>query len=113
MFKITIYETEDGKIPMREFLVGLDKQAFEAVGIAVEKLKREGNLLREPDSKQIERNLFELRIKERSNAHRLIYFFIVGHEIIITNGFTKKTQKTPEREIELAKKYRADFLRRR
>lgn len=46
MFKITIYETEYGKIPMREFLVGLDKQAFEAVGIAVEKLKREGNLLR-------------------------------------------------------------------
>ena len=31
---------------------------------------------------------------------------------IITHGFVKKTQKTPRAQIELAKKYRADFLKR-
>ena len=29
------------------------------------------------------------------------------------NEFVKKTQKTPKEEIELAKRYRADFLRRK
>ena len=35
-----------------------------------------------------------------------------GQKIIITNGFIKKTQKTPKREIKLAKKYRNDYLKR-
>ena len=31
---------------------------------------------------------------------------------VLTNGFIKKTQKTPRKEIEKKKKYREDFLRR-
>lgn len=38
---------------------------------------------------------------------------MIGHKIIITNGFVKKTQKTPQREIELAKKYRAEYMERK
>lgn len=34
---------------------------------------------------------------------------MIGKKIILTNGFVKKTQKTPTREIELAKKYRTDY----
>jgi len=41
-----------------------------------------------------------------------LYFFYHGREIILTNGFIKKTQKTPKKEIELAKKYRDDYLRK-
>ena len=33
-------------------------------------------------------------------------------EIILTNGFVKKTQKTPKAEIERAKRYRLDYLNR-
>ena len=33
--------------------------------------------------------------------------------IVLTNGFIKKTQKTPPQEIEKAKRYRADYLSRR
>ena len=33
-------------------------------------------------------------------------------KIILTNGFVKKTQKTPKKEIELAKKYRKIYLER-
>jgi len=38
---------------------------------------------------------------------------LVGKKIILTNGFVKKTQKTPDGEIELAKKYRDDYERRK
>ncbi|WP_330654958.1 type II toxin-antitoxin system RelE/ParE family toxin [Anaerotignum sp. MSJ-24] len=38
-----------------------------------------------------------------------IFFYYEGR-IILTNGFVKKIQKTPQNEIALAKKYRRDFL---
>ena len=44
---------------------------------------------------------------------RVLYFFYVDRHIILTNGFIKKTKKTPLKEIERAKLYRSDYLRRR
>ena len=37
------------------------------------------------------------------------YFFLVGKKAVLTNGFVKKTMKTPMSEIELAKRYRKDY----
>lgn len=39
-------------------------------------------------------------------------FFYVGNRAILTNGFIKKTQKTPKEELAKAKKYKADFIQR-
>ena len=112
MFKVTFYRKPDGSKPAGKFIKGLDAIAKEQVIREIRNLALLGNQLREPKSKPIEgeTNLFELRIKERSNIHRMFYFFIVGNEIIITNGFTKKSQKTPKGEIERAKRYRKDYL---
>ena len=112
MFKVTFYKTEDGRKPAGEFVKSLDDIGRASVVSAIRTLANEGNALRPPKSKPLVENLFELRIRDRSNAYRIIYFFIVGEEIIVTNGFTKKTQKTPPSEIELAKKFRDDFLKR-
>ena len=68
---------------------------------------------REPYSKHLSEGIFELRAKVGSDITRVLYFFYVDRHIILTNGFIKKTQKTPPKEIERAKKYRADYLRRR
>ena len=65
-----------------------------------------------PYSEKLEDGIFELRAKVGSDISRVLYFFVVGRKIILTNGFIKKTQKTPKSEIELAKKYRADYLSR-
>ena len=61
----------------------------------------------------IPQGIFELRAKVGSDITRVLYFFYVEQHIILTNGFIKKTQKTPPKEIERAKKYRADYLRRK
>jgi phage-related protein len=53
--------------------------------------------------------IFELRTIQGNNITRILYFFVVGKQIVLTNGFIKKTQKTPKKEIELALKYRDDY----
>ena len=76
-------------------------------------LEKNGNELREPYSKPLDDGIFELRAKQGTDIARALYFFVIGHKIIITNGFVKKTQKTPRSELELAKKYRAEYLTER
>ena len=73
-------------------------------------LEQYGNQLREPYSKSLDDGIFELRAKVGSDISRVLYFFYYEGRIILTNGFVKKTQKTPQNEIALAKKYRGDFL---
>lgn len=53
-----------------------------------------------------------MRCKVGSDISRVMYFFYVGKKIVMTNGFVKKTQKTPKSEINLAKKYRDDYIER-
>lgn len=111
-FKIEFYETEDGKEPVKEFLDSLDdKMAAKLIGL-MEVLEEKGTELRKPYSEHLEDGIFELRCKQGSNITRELYFFYVGKKIIATNGFVKKTQKTPPREIKLAKERRAEWLKR-
>ena len=74
--------------------------------------KKTARRLREPYSKPLDDGIFELRAKIGSDISRVMYFFYFGGRIILTNGFVKKTQKTPKVEMELAKKYKADYERR-
>lgn len=73
-------------------------------------LREHGANLRLPYSKQLEDGIFELRAKQGSNITRLLYFFFAGKKAVLTNGFVKKTQKTPRDQIQKAKEYRSDYL---
>lgn len=75
-------------------------------------MKKKGTELREPYSAPLEDGIFELRCKLGSNITRTLYFFYVGKRIVVTNGFIKKTQKTPPGEIKLAKDRRKDWIER-
>lgn len=54
--------------------------------------------------KRLDDDIFEIRSKVASNIQRALYFQKVNQEYVITHGFTKKTQKTPKKEIERAHK---------
>lgn len=111
-FQVEFYDTEDGRTPTQEFLDSLEpKMNAKMVGL-MEILEEKGYSLREPFSAPLEDGIFELRAVQGSNISRALFFFYVEGRIVITHGFIKKTQKTPRAQIELAKKYRADFLRR-
>lgn len=111
-FTIEFYEKENGDIPVEEFLLSLNvKMRAKLVGI-MKILQEKGNLLREPYSKYLDDGIFELRGKVGSDISRVLYFFYYDGKIILTNGFVKKTQKTPKVEIERAKTYRDDYIER-
>ena len=112
-FKIEFYETENGHVPVAEFLESLDKRMQAHALHMITLLARNGNELRPPDSKYLIDGIFELRIKSGKDISRILYFFQIGQKIILTNGFIKKTQKTPRREIELARHYRNNYLSRK
>lgn len=112
MYEIVFYDTEDGKCPMQEFLDSLEPKLLAKTLRTIDLLEVNGTLLREPYSKPLNDGLFELRTKQGSDITRVLYFFVVGKKAVLTNGFVKKSQKTPKSVLELAKKYKIDYERR-
>jgi phage-related protein len=53
--------------------------------------------------------LYEIRIQQGSDIFRIFCFFDQGQLIILANGFQKKTQKTPKKEIEKASKIKNEY----
>jgi len=112
MWDVDFYRTEDNVAPVEIFLRELDIKMRAKALHELKILAEFGTQLREPYSKPIQGGIFELRIKQSSNISRIFYFFRSGNKIILTNGFLKKTQKTPKSEIQKAIKYKEDFERR-
>ncbi len=48
--------------------------------------------------------LFELRLKGQEGIARVFFCALVGRRVMMLHSFIKKTQKTPQREIEIARK---------
>lgn len=109
LFEVEYYEKSDGTYPAEKFILSQDIKMQAKLFRLLELLELKGNELREPYSKSLSDGIFEIRAIQGNNISRVLYFFVVGKKIILTNGFVKKTQKTPENEIELAKKYRKDY----
>ncbi|BBU35533.1 hypothetical protein VEIS1202513_00540 [Veillonella sp. S12025-13] len=59
--------------------------------------------------KKLDSEINEIRSKVSSNIQRVLYFHVKNNQYIITHGFTKKTQKTPIKEIERAKQIKYEF----
>ena len=112
MFDVEFYQLPSGHKPVADFLNSLDNKMRAKALHSIAILEEFGNALREPHSKPMGDGLFELRIKFSSDISRIFYFFVLDNKIILTNGFVKKTMKTPKAELDLARKYKADYERR-
>ena len=112
-YEIEFYDRPDGTEPAKDFILSLDTKMQAKVLRTVALLRDAGPSLREPYSKPLDDGIFEIRTKFGSDITRVLYFFVIGKKVILTNGFIKKTQKIPASEIALAKQYRADYFARK
>lgn len=53
--------------------------------------------------------LYEIRVQQGSDIFRIFCFFDQGQLVVLANGFQKKTQKTPKKEIESALKIKSEY----
>ena len=109
---IEFYRMADGTEPVADFIRSLDELMYAKTMHMIDLLEAHGYLLRPPYSKNLGNGIMELRISAGGNISRILYFFVVGNTAVLTNGFIKKTQKTPSAEIERAERYRKDYMRR-
>ena len=111
-FELEFYKKSDGTEPVTEFLDSLDNDMANKMRWEMLLLEQKGNALREPHTKPLGDGIFELRAKFSSNISRVLFFFYYKGKIILTNGFIKKTDKTPPEEIKTAKDARNDYINR-
>ena len=113
MREILFYKTESGESPVESFLNSLSpKQAQKVTWVmqVVEELdKVPTTYLKKLTSTD---DIWEIRVQVGSNIFRFLGFFEKGNFIVLTNGFQKKTQKTPKSEITLSEQRKQDYLAR-
>ena len=112
-FRVDFYKREDGSKPVGEFIKSLELKMKAKVVAGLQLLEEYGNLAREPLSKELDEGIFELRMKQGSDIVRILYFFDKERIVVATNGLVKKDRKTPKGEINLAKRRREDYYRRK
>jgi len=112
MLTIEFYKNEKGEMPVKAYIDSLDVKRRAKVLRTIGLLKKNGKFLKEPESKYLEDGILELRSKVGNDLSRILFFYCEGNKAVLTNGFTKKQQKTPRTQIEKAKRYRADYLSR-
>jgi phage-related protein len=114
MRTVIFYRLPNGQSPIETFLDSLTgKQAQKVLWVL--QLIEELEPVPRPYFKKLvdSEGIWEVRIQFGNDIFRLLGFFDGGALLILTNGFAKKTQKTPPQEIALAVHRKNDYLARR
>ena len=100
-----MYQTDAGKYPVVEFIESIRVQAVRARIVKVFEMVE---LLQYPPPNFLKKltgsgDLWEVRAITSHQSFRFLGFYD-GQRLVLTNGFAKQTDKTPPREIDLAKR---------
>ena len=113
MKRIKFYRTQSGKSPVEEFLDSLKSKHAKKITWTL-------RLIEDMDQVPVQYfkklkntyDIWEVRARIGSHSLRLLGFITSDEFIVLTNGFKKKSQKTPKQEIELAERRKANYLAR-
>ena len=115
LHKIYFYKDKNGNEPVAEFIAELAKRRdknsrinLNKINDYIEILSRYGTQIGEPYIKHIDGEIWELR----PLRNRIFFAAWINNSYVLLHQFLKKTQKTPLREIEKAKKEFEDIIER-
>jgi phage-related protein len=117
MYEIEIYEDKNGNSPVADFIEELNVKArtskehrirLKKIAEYLQLLKVYGTRAGLPATKHISDDIWELR----PTHDRILFAYWKDDKFILLHHFVKKTQKTPQREIEQAKRKLKDFMER-
>ncbi|GHU86446.1 hypothetical protein FACS1894198_6360 [Clostridia bacterium] len=115
MYKIVFFHDKNGTSSIHEYIQDLSKKKgkdsrikFNKVVSYIDELKLYGFHAGEPYIKHIEGEIWELR----PLRDRIFFFCWCGNAFVLLHHFVKKTQKTPQKELEQAKRNMMKFIER-
>ena len=100
---VFFYRTEAGNEPVRAWLKELDPEDRKAIGIDLLRVQEEWPIGM-PVCRSLGKGLWEVRTSLASKRTARVLFFVHEDRVGVVHGFIKKTQKTPEADLELARK---------
>ena len=100
------YYSEDVRLEIEALPVGI-RASYARLA---ELLEEFGLELRMPHSRAMGSGLFELRPRGREGIARVFYCTKVGRKIIILHSFIKKTNETPKREMDIARRRQREVI---
>ena len=114
MREVIFYKTASGKCPVEEFLDSLTGKQADKVTWTLSLVEELQIVPKQYFKKLIGTDdIWEVRVELGNDIFRLLGFFDSGCIVILTNGFAKKTQKTPPNEIVVAEERKRDYLTRK
>lgn len=105
-WRVGFFQDHRGQSPVLDFINSLPAQDRARIDIAIQLLKEFGTDLGMPHARPLRDRIWELR----PGSVRLLYFAHINHQFVILHGFRKKTNQTPDREIETAVRRMQDLL---
>jgi phage-related protein len=114
MRTVNFYRFPNGNSPVEDFLNSLTGKQAQKVLWVLQLIEELEAVPRQYFKKLVDtEGIWEVRIQFGNDIFRLLGFFESGTLLILTNGFAKKTQKTPPQEIALAVRRQQEHLARR
>lgn len=117
MYQILFYDDKNGHSEIVEYIMELRTKSviskterinFNKIVAYIDMLEEYGTRIGEPVTKHLDGEIWELRPLK----NRFLYAYVENDTFVILHHFVKKTQKTPKREIEKAKRNLQDYLER-
>lgn len=102
ILNVVFYKSESGNEPVREWLKDLPKADRQAIGEDI-KTAQYGWPLGMPLIRKIERGLWEVRSHVTAGIAR-VFFTVTDSTMVLLHGFVKKSQKTPQNELDTARR---------
>lgn len=107
VLKVKFYKTRGGNEPVREWIKGLPKEDRKVIGEDL-KTAQFGWPIGMPLIRKVEPRLWEVRSRTGSGIARVI-FTVSRALMVLLHGFIKKSQKTPQSDLDTARKRLSDL----
>ena len=99
--KAVFYESGSGNEPVREWLLGLDREDRRIIGEDIATVEF-GYPIGMPVCRNLGNGLYEVRSSISDGRIARVIFVVKRGYMVLLHGFIKKTQKTPKQDIDLA-----------
>ena len=109
--RLNFYQTGRGREPAREYIDSLEAKQAQKVSQVLAAIQNCSGQVPPQYFRHLEGSrIYEVRVVFSGNIFRILSFFGEKDLLLLAHGFTKKTQRTPRREIERAEKRRRAYF---